>query len=195
MKATLVNRVHSTIDPANDHPYLNGAWTPLMEEWDAEDLSVEGSLPRDLDGVYLRNASSAMGQTIFSPETVFDFYPPTYRIPGSTLLAPQFGIDNAATALARANFVASVIMQAGAAPDPTVTGSTGTTVKLTAVANLNNVPAEVAELNQLLMHGSLSSAASSVIATAASQASNTPTAAAATAAYLILTSGQYQVER
>ena len=31
MKATLVNRVRSTIDPANDHPYLNGAWTPMME--------------------------------------------------------------------------------------------------------------------------------------------------------------------
>jgi uncharacterized protein (DUF1800 family) len=153
------------------------------------------SLGGQSDGVYLRAASVAMGENVFAPPTVFDFYPPTYRIPGSTLLAPQFGIDNAATALARANFVASVIMQAGAAPDPTVTGSTGTTVKLTAVANLNNVPAEVAELNQLLMHGSLSSAASSVIATAASQASNTPTAAAATAAYLILTSGQYQVER
>ena len=59
-----------------------------------------------------------------------------------------------------------------------------------------DVPAEVAQLNQMLMHGSLSSAASAVIATAATaQSTKTPTAAAATAAYLILTSGQYQVER
>ncbi len=58
MKATLVNRVHSTIDPTNDHPYLNGAWTPMTEEWDAEDLTIEGSLPRDLDGVYLRNSEN-----------------------------------------------------------------------------------------------------------------------------------------
>ena len=64
MKATLVNRVHSTIDPANDHPYLNGAWTPMMEEWDAEDLSVEGSLPRDLDGVYLRNSENPVHQPL-----------------------------------------------------------------------------------------------------------------------------------
>jgi uncharacterized protein (DUF1800 family) len=152
------------------------------------------SLGGQSDGVYLRAEGAAMGEYLFSAPSVFDFYPPTYQIPGTALLAPQFDLDDAATALARANFVSTVIMQAGAAPDPTVTGSTGTTVNLTALANLKNVPAEVAQLNQLLMHGSLSSAASSVIATAASVQS-TPTAAAATAAYLILTSGQYQVER
>ena len=44
---------------------------------------------------------------------------------------PEFGIQNAATALARANFVNTLIMQNGAAPDPTVGGSTGTTINLT----------------------------------------------------------------
>jgi uncharacterized protein (DUF1800 family) len=158
------------------------------------------SLGGQSDGVYLRAQSAALGENVFTPPTVFDFYPPTYEIPGSPLLAPQFAINDAATALARANFVNSLIMQAGAAADPTVTGSTGTTVNLTALANLKNVPAEVAQLNQVLMHGSLSSAATSVIATAAAaaeaaEATKKPTAAAATAAYLILTSGQYQVER
>lgn len=64
MKATLVNRVHSTIDPADPHPYLNGAWAPMSEEWDAEDLDVEGSLPRDLDGVYLRNTENPVHQPL-----------------------------------------------------------------------------------------------------------------------------------
>jgi carotenoid cleavage dioxygenase len=64
MKATLVHRVHSTIDPADDHPYLNGAWTPMTEEWDAEELDVEGSLPRDLDGVYLRNTENPVHQPL-----------------------------------------------------------------------------------------------------------------------------------
>ncbi|MDE0854610.1 MAG: carotenoid oxygenase family protein [Nevskia sp.] len=64
MKATLVNRVHSTIDPADDHPYLNGAWTPMTEEWDADDLTVEGSLPRDLNGVYLRNSENPVHQPL-----------------------------------------------------------------------------------------------------------------------------------
>lgn len=64
MKATLVRRVRSTIDPADPHPYLNGAWTPMTEEWDAEDLDVEGSLPRDLDGVYLRNSENPVHQPL-----------------------------------------------------------------------------------------------------------------------------------
>ena len=64
MKATLVNRVRSTIDPRDNHPYLNGAWTPMFEEWDAEDLGVEGRLPRDLDGVYLRNTENPVHQPL-----------------------------------------------------------------------------------------------------------------------------------
>jgi hypothetical protein len=35
-----------------DHPYMTGAWTPTFEEWDADDLSVIGEIPADLDGVY-----------------------------------------------------------------------------------------------------------------------------------------------
>ncbi|MDR3418752.1 MAG: carotenoid oxygenase family protein [Nevskia sp.] len=64
MKAKLVNRVHSTIDPADPHPYLHGAWTPMFEEWDADALDVEGSLPMDLDGVYLRNSENPVHQPL-----------------------------------------------------------------------------------------------------------------------------------
>ena len=63
MKARLVNRVRSTIAP-NDHPYLNGAWTPAYEEWDADELDVVGEIPRDLDGVYLRNTENQVHQPL-----------------------------------------------------------------------------------------------------------------------------------
>ncbi|MEO8812072.1 MAG: carotenoid oxygenase family protein [Caulobacteraceae bacterium] len=44
---------------ASNHPYLNGAWTPLDEEVDAFDLDViAGEIPRDIDGVYLRNTEN-----------------------------------------------------------------------------------------------------------------------------------------
>lgn len=44
---------------ASDHPYLNGAWTPLHEEVNAYELEViEGAVPPDLDGVYLRNTEN-----------------------------------------------------------------------------------------------------------------------------------------
>jgi uncharacterized protein (DUF1800 family) len=156
------------------------------------------SLGGQSDGVLPRSASSAMGQPIFSPDTVFSFYPPSYQIPGSQTVAPEFGIDNAATALARANFINTVIMQGGAAPDPTVTGSTGTSINLTPLSSAADNAALIAQLNQTLMYGSLPSDASNIILVAANSAaasSTDPLAAARTASYLMLTSAQYQVER
>ena len=156
------------------------------------------SLGGQSDGVLPRSASSAMGQPIFSPDTVFSFFPPSYQLPGTQTFAPEFGIDNAATALARANFVNTVIIQGGAKPDPTVTGSTGTTINLTPLSSAADNATLIAQLNQTLMHGSLASDASSIILAAADSAaanSTDPLAAARAAGYLMLTSAQYQVER
>ena len=154
------------------------------------------SLGGQSDGVLPRAFVSGMGQPIYTPPSVFNFYPPSFILPGSQTLAPEFAIDNASTALARANFVNTVIMQGGASPDPTVTGSTGTTINLTALAGAGDANAIIAQLNQSLMHGSLSSAASAAILTAVNAQSTTdPLAAARTASYLLLTSAQYQVER
>jgi uncharacterized protein (DUF1800 family) len=154
------------------------------------------SLGAQSDGVYLRSVSTGMGQTVYSAPSVFNFYPPSYQLPGTTTLAPEFSIDNAATALARENFVNTLIMKGGAAPDSTVMGSTGTSVDLSSLESIQDPNALVAQLNQTLMHGSLSSAAASTVAGAlAAQDPSNPLTAPSAAAYLILTSSQYQVER
>jgi carotenoid cleavage dioxygenase-like enzyme len=57
MPAVVVNRVTPTLDPSA-HPYTQGAWTPVFEEYDATDLPVIGEIPRDLEGVYLRNTEN-----------------------------------------------------------------------------------------------------------------------------------------
>jgi len=150
------------------------------------------------DGVLLRSASSAMGQSIFSAQTVINFYPPSYQIQGTQTSAPEFGIQNAATALARSNFINTLVLQGGAAPSSTVTGSTGTRIDPSAFADGGNNAAMIVRLSQALMHGSLSSDASAIIlsaANAASANSGDPVAPVRAAAYLILTSGEYQVER
>ena len=54
MRITRHAPVKSTLQP-NNHPYMNGAWTPQLEEVDAYELTVlSGEIPKDLDGVYLR---------------------------------------------------------------------------------------------------------------------------------------------
>jgi uncharacterized protein (DUF1800 family) len=154
------------------------------------------SLGGQSDGVFPRGSISGMGQPIYTAPSVFNFYPPSFILPGSQTLAPEFSIDNAATALARANFVNTLIVKGGAAPDSTVTGSTGTSIDLTSLAATTDPTALIAQLNQTLMHGSLSSQASAIILSAVNaQDSTDPLTAARTASYLMLTSGQYQVER
>ncbi|WP_395647605.1 carotenoid oxygenase family protein [Terricaulis sp.] len=56
--------IFSSLKPSN-HPYLNGAWTPQHEEVDAWDLEViEGAIPADIDGVYLRNTENQIHQPL-----------------------------------------------------------------------------------------------------------------------------------
>jgi carotenoid cleavage dioxygenase-like enzyme len=42
------------VDPAAN-PYLSGRFAPVDRETDADDLQVEGTLPTDIDGVFMRN--------------------------------------------------------------------------------------------------------------------------------------------
>ncbi len=148
------------------------------------------------DGVFPSSASSNMGQPIYSPETVFSFYPPSYTIPGTSQLAPEFGIENSATALARANFINTLILDGGAKPNPTVVGATGTSVDLAPFAPISDHLAMIDELDHVLMHGSLRGEAKQEVLFAVNAVTSAnPLAPPAVAAYLILTSAQYQVER
>ena len=54
--STVVNTVHSTLKPT-DNPFLNGAFRPSFNEHVAHvgSLKVIGEIPRDLDGIYIRN--------------------------------------------------------------------------------------------------------------------------------------------
>ena len=63
MPAKLINRVAATLSE-NNHPYMNGAWTPNFDEYDAEDMEVIGEIPKDIAGVYLRNTENPVHNAI-----------------------------------------------------------------------------------------------------------------------------------
>ena len=64
MKVERLPKIRSSLKPSN-HPYLNGAWTPLLEEVNAFDLDViEGKIPADIDGIYLRNTENQIHQPL-----------------------------------------------------------------------------------------------------------------------------------
>ncbi len=82
------------------------------------------------DGNRLYEPAQAMGQDVYYAPSVFNYYPADYRIPGTSLVAPQFGIHNTNTALHRVNFANEMIDDGGWSPDTELAGATGTKVDL-----------------------------------------------------------------
>jgi carotenoid cleavage dioxygenase len=59
MKVHEVSRLPNLLPVNDDHPYRTGAWQPNFVEYDADALDViEGAIPIELDGVYLRNTEN-----------------------------------------------------------------------------------------------------------------------------------------
>ncbi|GAC1403834.1 MAG: carotenoid oxygenase family protein [Mycobacterium sp.] len=61
MDVAIVGKYLSTLPEDDDHPYRTGPWRPQTIEWDADELTaVDGEIPTDLDGVYLRNTENPL---------------------------------------------------------------------------------------------------------------------------------------
>lgn len=61
MDVEVIGKYLSTLPEDDDHPYRTGPWRPQTTEWNADDLTaVEGEVPADLDGIYLRNTENPL---------------------------------------------------------------------------------------------------------------------------------------
>ena len=151
------------------------------------------------DGVYLNSQSGAMGQAVYVPGSVFNFYPPDYALPNSaTLVAPQFGVQNTTTTVARFNFVYALLFSAnGIAPDNSVPGAIGTKIDLSGYTSFAATPATlVDQLDALMTHTTLTSTEKNAIVTAVNAVPVSDTLGRVrSAAYLIAASPRYQITR
>jgi hypothetical protein len=159
--------------------------------------SLARALGGRADGVYFRSASSQLGQFVFYPPSVFNYYPPDYPVPASVLLGPEFGIQTTSTALARANVATSLLYSAQIAPDATVYGATGTVLDLSAYQTVAGNAAALADrLDRDLLGGRMSAAMKAAIVSAVNAVPATDLLGRARAGtWLVVTSPQYQVER
>lgn len=64
MNARVVTRFETTLPVDDDHQYRTGAWQPNFTEWSVTDCTIEGELPDDLNGVYLRNTENPLHPAI-----------------------------------------------------------------------------------------------------------------------------------
>jgi uncharacterized protein (DUF1800 family) len=158
---------------------------------------------RSFDGLTLSDGNvdrfpSGMGQRAFFSPTVFNYYPPDYVVPGTTVLGPEFGIFTTGTSIARINAVNSIVFNRITVSQPD--SPNGTSINMDSWSTLAAADTSgnqlMDALNSKMMHGAMSQTMRSTILTAVAAVPTTnPLLRAQTAVYLIATSSQYQVQR
>lgn len=148
------------------------------------------------DGV-VNQIVSPLGQSAFLSPSVFNYYSPSYVIPGTALNGPEFGTLNTGTAIARANFINTMVFNR---VNVSTTAPLGTSINFAEMQSFATADASNNQLldvlNTRMMHGAMSAEMRNTILTALQ---TVPTAntllRVQTAIYLIATSSQYQVQR
>jgi Protein of unknown function (DUF1800) len=130
-----------------------------------------------------------MGQDLFYPASVFNYYSPLYRLPGSSALAPEFQTLTPSTAVVRANVAtrAAYLAYGGLGP--------GISVDMTPLNSLASDPIALVEaVSRALLRGQMPVEMRNTILTAVS-AGRDGAEKARHAFSLTGSSSLYQVER
>ena len=143
--------------------------------------------------------STPLGQDVFNPPTVFSYFPADYGLPGTSLVAPEFGILDTSSSYQRANLVNTLFLANSgngiALSSPNRPSGTQTNYSAYQ-AQAGDPNALVGMLNTNLMHGTMSSSMrTSIINAVNGIAASDAAGRTRTAIYLVATSSQFQVER
>ncbi|MDQ4122382.1 MAG: DUF1800 domain-containing protein [Acidobacteriota bacterium] len=155
------------------------------------------------DGV-LDSVMRGMEQDIWNPPSVFNYFPPTFAVPGTDSPGPEFALANTGLSFERNNNIFLFTMDGGQSfnppspDDPYPYVPCGTSIDLseattwaTADPGGNRL---VEELNTKMMHGTMSEAMKIKIRTAIN--ANVPIKLKAKQAiFLVASSSQYQIQR
>jgi uncharacterized protein (DUF1800 family) len=157
---------------------------------------------RSFDGTtqsdgYVNQIISLMGQNTFNSPTVFNYYTPDYIVPGTALNGPEFGILTTGTAIARANFVNTIVFNRVGISSFAPFGTSIDLTEMQSIAAADTSSNQLLDaLNMKLMHGTMSAQMKNTILTAVLAVPSTdPLLRARTAIYLVASSSQYQVQR
>lgn len=156
--------------------------------WITEYLRAVGFTNTDANGSYfsLSNYSNSLGERPYRSASVFNFFPPSYVIPQTTLNAPEFGIENTATAIQRLSLADTMVNNK----------LSGFSVDLSATSTLGQIAASnpgamVDALGTMFMHGQMPPEMRSEIVSAIGGLQTAQQVRVAT--YLVITSPQYKI--
>ena len=189
------------LDPeARDGDYSPALAAPNTNGHLREPVFAVASILRGLgatvnDTNNLAGQATNLGQTIFAPPTVFNYFAPGYTIPvaftsGATLLGPEFQLQSPSSAIARMNMVNGFVY-----------GSlgNGAVIDWTALTNLAATPqALVNAVNNTFMYGQMPASMETQVLSAINALTGNTTAVykarAQAAVYLTVSSSYYNVE-
>jgi len=134
----------------------------------------------------LSNYSNNLSERPYRANSVFNFFPPDYVIPGTTVNAPEFGIENTATTTLRMSLADSIVNNK----------ITSFTVDLSNTSSLGVLAANptnlVNTLSMLFMHSQMPANMQTAIVNAITPLTSNAERVRV-AVYLIITSSQYKV--
>jgi hypothetical protein len=143
----------------------------------------------------LTNQATNLGQTLFAPPTVFNYFAPGYTIPteftpGATLLGPEFQLQSPSAAVARSNMVNALVYG---------NLGNGAVIDWSYLISLAATPRALVDcVNNVFMYGRMPGAVQTQILSAVNALTGTSTAVykarAQAAVYLTVSSSYYNVE-
>ncbi len=168
----------------------------------ASSASAPAACQNRSDGVYdwlMRE----MGQDVWNPPTVFNYFSPDYVVPGTDNLGPEFALANTGTAFARNNNIfyftfGNIGFTPATTAEPYPYVPCGTAIDLTEPTQWATADpsgnALIEGLNAKMMHGSMSVAMKTKLRTAINF-NVSADSKAKQAIYLVASSSQYQVQK
>ncbi|WP_260704739.1 DUF1800 domain-containing protein [Edaphobacter flagellatus] len=134
----------------------------------------------------LGNYTSSLSERPYASPSVFNFFPPDYVIPSTTTNAPEFSLENTASAVLRLSLANTVVFNK----------ISGFTVDLSATSPLGAMASNpgnlVDALGMLFMHSQMSTQMRTAIVNHISTFTD-PAQRVRVATYLVITSSQYKI--
>jgi uncharacterized protein (DUF1800 family) len=150
----------------------------------------------DANGYYssLSNYTSALSEKPYTSGAVFNFFPPNYVIPGTTTNAPEFDIENTASAILRLTLADDLVNNkiSSFSVDLSATSALGIMAPATGNATTDSTNL-VNALSNIFMHGQMPAQMQSDIVAHVATLTNIPERVRV-ATYLVVTSSFYKVE-
>ncbi len=171
-------------NPAFDGGHLR---EPML--WMTNYLRAVGFTNTDANGSYysLSNYSNNLSERPYRSGSVFNFFPPSYVIPQTTLNAPEFDLENTASAILRLSLADSLVNNK----------ITSFNINLSSTSTLGQIAASspsqlVDTLGVMFMHGQMPTAMRTEIINTITGLTNAAQRVRV-AVYLVITSSQYKV--